>query len=130
MADKKTDYGVEFVNIDLKFKPDLYFSKEDVIPDANALLEWITAMAGNFYRFGFSYNERSSSYTCSCTYKGGKTTDTPPCLTQHGKSAISALLKVYVVMELCGGAVEGFKFASDAVSQLETYVEDAVKKLM
>lgn len=127
---KKTDYGVEFVNIELKFKPELYFQNGDVIPDASTLIKWQEDMAQNFYRFGFSYNERSSSFTGSCTYKGGKTTDTPPCVTQHGKSYLSVVCKLYVVFEVCGASREGFKYAQDVLSQLEDYIESAVKKLM
>jgi len=129
MADKK-QYDVEFVNIDLKFSADMYFGKEETIPDANALFEWIKILTEDFYRFGFGYNERSSSFTASITYRGGKSSDKAPCLTQHGRSPLSALLKLYVVMVVAGGAVEGFKFAADSLEQLETYIEQAVKKLM
>jgi len=126
----KKDYGVEFVNIELKFRPAMYIGKEEELPNADQLGKWLEDMAGNFYRLGFGYNERSSSFTASLTYKGGKTTDTPPCVTQHGKTWLSAVQKLYIVFEVCGGAREGLKFASDALAQLEVYIEDAVDKLM
>lgn len=129
MANKK-EYDVEFVNISLKFSPSMYFNKEDVIPDEARLFAWIKELAKEFYRFGFGYNEQSNSFTASITYKGGKPTDKSPCVTQHGSSPLSALLKLYVVMELVGGRVEGFKFAADGLEQLETYIEEAVKKLL
>lgn len=131
MATKpKQDYGVVFVNIELKFSPELYFQKSEVIPDEAFLFNWLAQMAPNYWRFGFGYNGQSSSFTASATYRGGLTTDTPPCLTQHGRSPLSALLKLYVVLELCGGAREGFKFASDALAELEGYLEAAVQKLL
>lgn len=126
----KKEYGVEFVNIELKFKAELYFSKEDVIPNEADLFSWVGDLAKDFYKFGFGYNERTNSYTASVTYRGGKPSELPPCVTQHGSSPLSALRKLYVVLELCGGKLEGFKFASDSVQQLESYIEDAVKKLL
>lgn len=126
----KSDYGIEFVNIELKFKPSLYVGKGEELPDEPALCKWLEDMAGNYYRFGFGYNERSSSFTASLTWRGGKVTDPAPCVTQHGKTWLSACQKLYIVFETCGGAREGLKFASDALEQLETYIQDAVSRLM
>jgi len=126
----KSDYGVKFVNIELRFKADMYFGKEDVIPDEAQLFVWIQDMAREFWRFGFSYNENNATYTASATYKGGKSTDTPPCVTQHGKSPVSSLLKLYIILEIAQGRNEGFKFATDVISQLEDRVEIALEKLL
>lgn len=125
----KPTYDVEFVNIELRYKPTFYVEKTEVLPNESQLCKWLEEMAGDFYRFGFSYNERSGSFTASLTWKGGKTTDKSPCVTQHGKSFLSACQKLYVVFEVVGGREFGLKHASDALEQLEVYIEQRLEQL-
>lgn len=122
--------GIKFVNVELKFKPELYLGKGEEFPNEAQMFDWISSLAANFYRVGFGYNERSSSFTASATYKGGKTTDDAPCLTQHGRTPLSALYKLWLILELAGGKTEGYKFASDVLLQLEDRIEIALEKLL
>jgi len=121
--------GIRFENFDLKFKPSLYLGTGEVLPDVSQITVWLEGMATNFYRFGFSYNERSASYTCSLTYKGGKTTEDAPCVTMHARTLLSGCQKLWLVFELAGGAREGIPFARDVLSELESRIEDAVDRL-
>jgi len=121
--------GIAFENVDLKFKPELYLGKGERLPDVSEITAWLASMAEVYYRFGFGYNERSSSFTCSLTYKGGKTTDDAPCVTMHAKSFLSGCQKLWLVFELAGGQREGIPFARDVLAELESRIEDAVARL-
>lgn len=127
MASK--DWNVEFVNVELKFKPALYLKEGENFPSEAEMLSWCETMALDWWRVGFGYNDRSSSLTVSFTFKGGKTTDKALCVTQHGRTVYAALCKLYVIFELCGGKNEGFKFAESLISAIEDQIENALDKL-
>lgn len=126
----KQDYGVDFVNIELRFKPELYLRKDQQMLKGEEVGDFIQKMAQNFYRFGAGWNEQSRSFSASFTYKGGKTTERPKTVTQHGKTVFSAVCKLFVIFELCGGFREGLDAAIENVDELEVYIEDAVAKLL
>jgi len=98
----KADYGIEFVNIEIKFDLALIAEDEEIL-SLDDLFLWAEQASRNFMKFGMSYNERSSSYTVSVTDKGAlPPSEKPPCITQHGKSLLSAFQKCYFLIEVCG----------------------------
>lgn len=100
--DAKKDYGIEFVNIDMKFSVEL-LAQDGEIPTVSDMFAWITrATSKQFFKFGIAYSDRTHSFTVSVTDRGGKTDEKPPCLTQHGKSVESALTKVYFLINVLG----------------------------
>jgi len=130
MASEKKDYGVTFVNIELKFKPELYLPTGKELPDEKELFVWQEAMERAFYRSGGGYNEQSSSWTASLTYKGGKPSEKPTTVTQHGKSKLSAVRKLWVVYVILGAFREGYDVALERLDELEREIEDAIERLM
>lgn len=125
----KKDYGVSFVNIDLRFKSELYLNESERFPEFEPMMEWVGGMVKDYYRVGISYSERTNSVTVSFTYKGGKPDDTPPCLTFHSNSVYGALKKHYLVFEIFQAVNEGFKFAEGLIQQTEDRIEIALERL-
>lgn len=130
MATDKKDYGVNFVNVELRFKPELYLGKGEALPDEKSCFQWLQTMAKDYFRVGVGWSEQSSSFTASLTYKGGKPTEKPDTVTQHGKSVLSAIHKLWIIFELCGGKEGSWETVRENIAQLETYVEDALSRLM
>lgn len=102
MADNKKEWSVDFVNIEIKY-PIEALLEEDEYPTAPEMFTWIGDLNRRFVKVTFGYNERSRSHTATATDSGwGKTTDKPRCITQHGKSPESALIKLYFLIQICG----------------------------
>lgn len=100
--DAKKDYGIEFVNIEMKFSVEL-LAQDHEIPSMEDMFSWMArATSKQFFKFGVAYSDRTHSFTVSVTDKGGKPDIKPPCLTQHGKSIESALTKVYFLIHILG----------------------------
>lgn len=127
---KQSDWGVEFVNIEVKHKPALYFEGGKV-PSLPELIAWCEQCAPNFWRFGFGYNERTKSFTVSATDRGSMPVDQKPkTLTQHGKSFHSALVKLYVILEVCSVMTEGWAYGGGILQVMEERIDDAIEKLL
>lgn len=121
---------VEFWNFDLPYPTNLYF-REEVPADATQLFAWMeTLCKGEFCKFSLGYNERSHSFTATCTYKGGKTTEPAPCVTLHGSNTLSALKKLYVVVQLLGCFTLGKATALNLLDKLNEEIGEGVVKVM
>jgi len=102
MAKQISDYGVEFLNVELKFALEL-IAEEGEIVSPDDLFLWMAQATRNMLKFGFGYNAKSRSFTVSVTDKGSVVGDAKAlCLTQHGKDHFSALQKCYFIFEVCG----------------------------
>lgn len=102
MGKETKDYGIEFVNVEIKY-PLETLVEDGELPGESELFMWIGEKARNFIKIGFGYAESSHSFTASATDRGSiKQGEKPLTLTQHGKSPLSALHKLYFLLELCG----------------------------
>lgn len=102
MASEKKDYGIDFVNIELKYPIETLMDDSEY-PSPDEFFTWIGKQNRSFMKISFSYNERSRSHTATVTDTDGKLPERRPrALTQHGKSAQSALMKLYFLVEVCG----------------------------
>lgn len=102
MAKSGSDYGIEFLNVEMKFSVDLIGDEGEILSDEDLLL-WMHQSARNMFKFGFGYNAKSRSHTISVTDRGSVVGDAKPmCLTQHGKDFFAALQKCHFIIEICG----------------------------
>lgn len=128
MSDKK-DFGLEFLNFDLKYPLDLLLGDDDDIPED--LFLWIEEKAPQFFKFSFGFNENSRSFTCAITDRGSRPlSEKAPCLTQHGKSVVSALSKCYFLIEICGGGAMNKERISLNLGEREDYVTQQMVGLL
>lgn len=126
----KVQQGIEFVNVEVKHKAELYFQK-GALPTLADLFAWMEAPLAEFWRFGISYNEKSKSYIVSATDKGSMPVDKPAlCMSQHGKTVEKALIKVYIVLEVCGVWREGWDKGLDNMETIEGHIDDAIEKIL
>lgn len=123
----KPDYGIEFVNIEIRFQVEL-LADEGELPTIGDLLAWMDkSTSKQFFKFGFSYSERSHSHTVSVTDRGQAPSIKPPCLTQHGKSLESALVKCYFLINVLGEGDLDKERITRALDDREEYLQ---KKLL
>lgn len=99
---KGGDYGIEFLNVELKFAVELVAEDGELLTDEDLVL-WMAEATRNMFKFGFGYNSKSRSFTVSVTDRGSVVGDAKPmCLTQHGKNHFAALQKCHFIIEVCG----------------------------
>lgn len=128
MAIKKPAPEVEFINIELKFDLDWYLPEDKELPDAAQCFVWLDEMAHNFTRFGLGYSDYSSAPNASATYQDVKQGEKRPCVTQHGKSTLRAVQKLWVLHECLGYGRLPLETVRENIEQLETYVQEKVKR--
>jgi len=126
----KPEYGIEFVNVELKFSLDLVAEDGETLSPEDLLL-WVGQIARNHVKIGFGFNSNSSSMTVSLTDRGSvKQGEKPPCLTQHGKTHLSALQKCYFIYEILGRGSLDEKIINPALERREEYVEEQIAGLL
>ena len=102
MASEKKDWGIDFINIEIKYPIETLMDDSEY-PTPEQCFTWIGSKNRNFIKFSFGYNERSRSHTATATDSGSNAKDEKPrAITQHGKSPLSALMKLYFLVEICG----------------------------
>jgi len=126
----KPDYGIEFLNVELRFSVELVADDGEVLTDEDLAL-WMHQCARNMFKFGFGYNSRSRSFTVSVTDRGSVIGDAKPlCLTQHGKDFYAALQKCYFIIEICGRGEMKPDLIKETLSRREEILEEQIAGLL
>jgi len=130
MATKASDFGVDFLNINLKFDVELLADDSEILSSDDLYL-WVSQATRNHIKFGFGYNHKSKSYTVSVTDNGSVIGDAKPaCLTQHGKSHVSALQKCHFIIEICGRGTLVEEVILDNLVRREEVLQEQLAKLL
>jgi len=127
---KGGDYGIEFLNVELKFGVELVADEGEILSNEDLLL-WVAQATRNMFKFGFGYNAKSSSFTVSVTDRGSVVGDAKPlCLTQHGKNHLAALQKCYFIIEVCGRGEMKLDVIAPNLERREEVVEEQIAGLL
>ena len=103
MATDKKDFGVDFVNITMKYDVELLENDGEHLEHQEAF-SWIEEANRRFIKISFSYSERSHSIIATATDGGSRPANQKPlCLSQHSGSPYGALKKLYFLIEILGG---------------------------
>jgi hypothetical protein len=131
MAKTAQDFGIEFVNIELAYSLDL-LADDGEIPGVDGLLQWVEKSTKAFCKVSMGYNEKSHSFTVSFTDKGSRPVgENAPCLTQHGKTLLSALAKVYFLIEVLGdGTLKSSAMIENLLEEREDYIAQQLVGLL
>jgi len=119
----------KFINFTLKFPTELYDDAE--LPTIPTLFQWQETLAKkDCIKWGLSYHVDRASFIASYTNKGGKTTEPDTCTTAFGSSALSALQKLFVLVEVLGLREYGETIARENQEAVENTISDQLKKAM
>lgn len=118
-----------FVNIPLKFPAELYHEKRE--PNMVEIFTWMENLAkSEFARWGVKYNPDRKSFIASYTSYSGNPKDPNPCITAFGGEMLSALQKLYVMVEISGYREYGHDVALVNIEQIEFTISKELKKAM
>lgn len=121
--------NIEFLNVKFIYDMEMYYSGQPPTFE-EMMLSVVEYVESEFCKFSLTYKVERSTFICSWTEDprtpGGKST----CVSFYGGTAWKAMFKLWVFLDVLGGAREGLHAADQRMDERNAEIKDILKQIM